>query len=134
MMSQVRRFFDLKIQLSNHPRKNRLGTAVLFSSLVIGSQCSCAAFCGLVRGKVTIGHPAQGFVHPTGNGSFTGSCPVWPTITRSQWGHSPLKTSHRPVQYKRANDSSCDSSVGLASAMRRGVLMQRSLSPPLIQG
>jgi hypothetical protein len=24
-----------------------------------------------------MGHPAQGFVHPSGNGSFTGSCPVW---------------------------------------------------------
>lgn len=23
--------------------------------------------------------PSTGVVHPTGNGSFTGSCPVWPT-------------------------------------------------------
>ena len=33
----------------------------------------------LLEAKYAHGPPSTGAVHPTGNGSFTGSRPVWPT-------------------------------------------------------
>lgn len=41
---------------------------------------SFAVLAVLLEAKFTHRPPSTGVVHPTGNGSFTGSCPVWPSI------------------------------------------------------
>jgi len=48
--------------------------------IAVRSLCCSAAFPGLVAIRFAYGLPSTGEVQPTGNGSSTGSPPVWPTI------------------------------------------------------